>query len=93
MSDSELEIDSIISRLLETLNPSTSNQKNLTEQEIQILCLKSSEILLSQPTLVDLNPPLKVVGKLSGQFHDLLRIFETEGYPPHSTYLFLGNYD
>ena len=35
----------------------------LTESEIRGLCLKSREILLSQPILLDLEAPMKVVGE------------------------------
>ncbi len=37
----------------------------LTEVEIRGLCLKSREIFLSQPILLELEAPLKICGKLS----------------------------
>lgn len=37
----------------------------LTEGEIKGLCLKSREIFLSQPILLELEAPLKICGKLS----------------------------
>lgn len=36
----------------------------LTEGEIKGLCLKSREIFLSQPILLELEAPLKICGKL-----------------------------
>lgn len=36
----------------------------LTEQEIRGLCLKSREIFLSQPILLELEAPLKICGKV-----------------------------
>ena len=36
----------------------------LTENEIRGLCLKSREIFLSQPILLELEAPLKICGKL-----------------------------
>lgn len=36
----------------------------LTEGEIRGLCLKSREIFLSQPILLELEAPLKICGKL-----------------------------
>lgn len=44
----------------------------LTENEIRGLCLKSREIFLSQPILLELEAPLKICGKggsHSGQGH------------------------
>ena len=48
----------------------------LTENEVRNLCLKSREIFLSQPILLELEAPLKICGKvmcalfvLSGMFN------------------------
>ncbi len=38
----------------------------LTENEIRGLCLKSREIFLSQPILLELEAPLKICGELIG---------------------------
>ncbi|CAG2054480.1 unnamed protein product [Timema podura] len=64
----------------------------LTEGEIRGLCLKSREIFLSQPILLELEAPLKICGDIHGQYYDLLRLFEYGGFPPESNYLFLGDY-
>lgn len=65
---------------------------SLTEQEVRWLCLKSKEIFLSQPILLELEGPIKICGDIHGQYYDLLRLFEFGGYPPESNYLFLGDY-
>uniref|UniRef100_A0A8V0ZYK3 Serine/threonine-protein phosphatase n=2 Tax=Phasianidae TaxID=9005 RepID=A0A8V0ZYK3_CHICK len=64
----------------------------LQENEIRGLCLKSREIFLSQPILLELEAPLKICGDIHGQYYDLLRLFEYGGFPPESNYLFLGDY-
>merc|ERR1712048_745673 len=53
---------------------------------------KAGEILLSQESLLELEAPLKVCGDVHGQFHDLLRLLSFGGFPPESSYLFLGDY-
>jgi serine/threonine-protein phosphatase PP1 catalytic subunit len=42
--------------------------------------------------LLELSPPVKVVGDTHGQYTDLIRLFEMGGFPPTSNYLFLGDY-
>jgi len=68
--------------------------------------MKSREIFLSQPVLLELEAPLKIcgiffiineyilifLGDVHGQYYDLLRLFEYGGFPPESNYLFLGDY-
>lgn len=86
MADIEINVDSIISRLLEGIyyesnklqwqyhnvlcidhcavrgsRPGKSVQ--MTESEVRGLCLKSREIFLQQPILLELEAPLKICGK------------------------------
>ncbi|KAM7371540.1 hypothetical protein PAMP_008767 [Pampus punctatissimus] len=88
----KLNIDSIIQRLLEVKGSRPGKNVQLTEGEIRGLCLKSREIFLSQPILLELEAPLKICGDVHGQYYDLLRLFEYGGFPPESNYLFLGDY-
>ncbi|KAG5201582.1 hypothetical protein JEQ12_004345 [Ovis aries] len=87
-----LNIDSIIQRLLEVRGPKPGKNVQLQENEIRGLCLKSREIFLSQPILLELEAPLKICGDIHGQYYDLLRLFEYGGFRPESNYLFLGDY-
>jgi serine/threonine-protein phosphatase PP1 catalytic subunit len=60
--------------------------------EIVAICRAAQQVFLSQPSLIELNAPVKILGDIHGQFHDLVRLFEMGGYPPDSNYLFLGDY-
>ena len=63
MDDVEkLNIDSIIARLLEVRNSKPGKNVQLAENEIRGLCLKSRELFLSQPILLELEAPLKICG-------------------------------
>ncbi|XP_071849123.1 serine/threonine-protein phosphatase alpha-2 isoform [Apostichopus japonicus] len=88
----KLNIDGIISRLLGVRGSKPGKNVQLTESEIRNLCLKSREIFLSQPILLELEAPLKICGDIHGQYYDLLRLFEYGGFPPEANYLFLGDY-
>ena len=85
-ADIELDVDSIIARLLEghliitmmSIHPwyshifslpplargsRTMKTVQLSENEVKGLCLKSREIFLSQPILLELGAPLQICGK------------------------------
>ncbi|KAI9099416.1 Metallo-dependent phosphatase [Phlyctochytrium arcticum] len=86
------DLDDIISRLLDARNSKVSKNLCLKNSEVVSICHKAREVFLSQPVLLELLPPVNIVGDIHGQFHDLLRIFDLCGYPPNTNYLFLGDY-
>ena len=88
-----IDIDSLIDKLLNA-GFSGKRTKNvcLKNSEIELICASAREIFLSQPSLLELAPPVKVVGDVHGQYHDLIRIFSKCGFPPKTNYLFLGDY-
>jgi serine/threonine-protein phosphatase PP1 catalytic subunit len=67
-------------------------QVDLSEAEIKMLCLRSRDLLIGQPMLLELEAPIKICGDVHGQYYDLLRLFEYGGFPPESNYVFLGDY-
>ena len=72
----KLNIDSIIQRLLEVRGSKPGKNVQLQENEIRGLCLKSREIFLSQPILLEFEASLKICGDIHGQYYDLLRLLE-----------------
>ncbi|XP_060935765.1 serine/threonine-protein phosphatase PP1-beta catalytic subunit-like [Limanda limanda] len=92
MVEGDLNVDSLISRLLEVRGCLRGKIVQMTEAEVRGLCIKSREIFLSQPILLELLAPLKICGDIHGQYTDLLRLFEKGGFPPEAKYLFLGDY-
>lgn len=86
-------IDDMIARLLDAgYSTSKLPKPALKHAEITAVCTAAREVFLSQPTLIELSPPVKIVGDTHGQYQDLLRLFEMCGFPPQSNYLFLGDY-
>ncbi|CAF4725395.1 unnamed protein product [Rotaria socialis] len=93
INNSQLDIDNLLERLLEVRECHLPDKfVQISEQEINLLCEKSKEVFLSQPMLLELEAPIKICGNIHGQYTDLLRHFESGGFPPKSNYLFLGNY-
>ncbi|WOL03296.1 serine/threonine-protein phosphatase PP1-like isoform X1 [Canna indica] len=83
-------LDDVIHRLLEGRRG--GRQVQLSESEIRQLCIEAKSVFLSQPNLLDVHAPIKICGDIHGQYLDLLKLFEKGGFPPHSSYLFLGDY-
>jgi len=87
------DVDDMIQRLLDVgYTGKVSKSLCLKNTEITAICLAAREVFLSQPTLVELSPPVKIVGDVHGQYSDLIRLFEMCGFPPTANYLFLGDY-
>jgi len=98
-------LDEIIQRLLTTAySAKITRNFCLRTHEITALChgcpslsrwilmVAARELFMSQSTLIELTPPVKIVGDVHGQFGDLIRLFEMCGWPPKANYLFLGDY-
>ena len=87
------DVDDMIQRLLDVgYTGKVSKSLCLKNTEITAICLAARDVFLSQPTLVELSPPVKIVGDVHGQYSDLIRLFEMCGFPPAANYLFLGDY-
>ncbi|CUM65727.1 uncharacterized protein PRCAT00003375001 [Priceomyces carsonii] len=93
----EIDIDAVIDKLLNVgmkkqTKRSSKEKFPISPNEIRYIVQKARSVFLTQPSLLRLSPPVKIVGDIHGQFHDLVRIFNVCGYPPYSNYLFLGDY-
>ena len=62
------------------------------EREVWGLCAKVREIAESDENILRVDLPVTICGDIHGQFHDLLELFRIGGRPPHTSYLFLGDY-
>lgn len=87
-----VDLDSIISRLLQVGHSKPTKRVCIENAEIIAVCAAARNLLLSQPILLELDAPIKIVGDIHGQYPDLIRLFEQCGRPPVSNYLFLGDY-
>jgi serine/threonine-protein phosphatase PP1 catalytic subunit len=88
-----MDLDDMIQRLLDAAyTGKVTKTVCLKNAEIFAICSAAREVFLSQPALLELSPPVKIVGDIHGQYTDLIRMFEMCGFPPNSNYLFLGDY-
>ena len=56
------------------------------------LCDLVLPLFQKEPTLLEVAPPLTVLGDIHGQFYDLLELFSVGGKPPEQNFIFLGDY-
>ncbi|GMG46474.1 unnamed protein product [Ambrosiozyma monospora] len=90
---SPLDIEDLIQRLLDAgYSGKRTKSVCMKNSEIATICATAREIFLSQPSLLELSAPVKIVGDIHGQYSDLIRIFTKCGFPPAANYLFLGDY-
>ena len=88
-----IDLDEMITRLLDAgYSTKITKAVCLKNAEITAICTAVREVFLSQPALVELSAPVKIVGDIHGQYTDLIRMFEMCGFPPNANFLFLGDY-
>ncbi|KAK6042696.1 hypothetical protein COOONC_19799, partial [Cooperia oncophora] len=63
-----------------------------TMAEYRAVIQDANLLLSSEKTLIDVDPPVIIVGDIHGQFNDLINMFLLIGKPPEKRYLFLGDY-
>ncbi|KAL0743137.1 hypothetical protein Bca4012_084650 [Brassica carinata] len=66
--------------------------QHLSEDELQLLCEYVKEILIEESNVQPVNSPVTVCGDIHGQFHDLMKLFQTGGHVPDTNYIFMGDF-
>lgn len=61
-----------------------------TKEDVDFILPKVRDIFEPQGMLVNVPVPVSICGDVHGQFSDVLRLFEHHGWPPKSSYLFMG---
>lgn len=89
----QIDLDDMIKRLLDAgYMGKVTKTVCLKNAEIFAVCQAARELFLTQPSLLELSAPVKIVGDVHGQYTDLIRMFEMCGFPPNANFLFLGDY-
>jgi hypothetical protein len=77
---------------IQILQQIKAESSNLPKSDVICLCKSAQKLFLAQPMLLELRAPLTICGDIHAQYGALLRIFEQIGFPPSTSYLFLGDY-
>lgn len=64
----------------------------VSERSLKLLCSYVSELLMEESNVQPVLSPVTIVGDLHGQFFDLLQLLEVGGWPPDTSYIFLGDF-
>jgi serine/threonine-protein phosphatase 6 catalytic subunit len=64
----------------------------ISEMDLKRLCNFVKNILLEESNVQPVQAPVTICGDIHGQFYDLLELFRTGGEPPHTSYIFMGDY-
>jgi serine/threonine-protein phosphatase PP1 catalytic subunit len=82
----------MLSRLYACRTLRKSDHVTLDIHDLEWLCSESIQVLMREPTLLELTAPIQVVGDVHGQFTDLLKFLSQGGPADQTKYLFLGDY-
>uniref|UniRef100_A0A8R1DZ28 Serine/threonine-protein phosphatase n=2 Tax=Caenorhabditis japonica TaxID=281687 RepID=A0A8R1DZ28_CAEJA len=88
----KVNLDKYLERLMNIGKLGSGFTTTIEECEISDLIAECNQVFTRQPMMIECAPPVSIVGDIHGQFGDLMRIFNTIGFPPEVNYLFLGDY-
>ncbi|KAJ7171083.1 Metallo-dependent phosphatase-like protein [Mycena filopes] len=64
----------------------------LTEEHALYILERATELLSSEPNMVQVSGPVTICGDIHGQYYDLMKLFDVGGPLTDNAYLFLGDY-
>ena len=89
----EFALDMILYQLHDAKNQRVGTFINLPDKSIRWIIKEAQEIFKKEPTLLEIEGPIRVTGDFHGQFYDMLRLFEISGGGlPKNKFLLMGDF-
>jgi serine/threonine-protein phosphatase PP1 catalytic subunit len=88
----DIDLDALIAWLWSIKDHPVGTSAHVTEAEVAYLWGAVIPIFEQKPVLLELQPPVTIVGDAHGQFHNLIRVFDNGKMPAHGQFLFLRDY-
>ena len=89
----EFALDIMLLQLTEASSLKVGTMIPLPEKSIQWLVKEAQQLFKLEPSLLELEAPIRITGDFHGQFYDMLRLFEISGgAPPHNKFLLVGDF-
>ena len=85
-----MDVDGFIQTMME--GKSKTPLAHIPEDVITSIAVKARAVIMQEPPMLEITPPVNVCGDIHGQYADLLRLFQLGGAPGTQNYLFLGDY-
>jgi len=89
-SFSEILYDTIFKIINSSLN--SENDADITRDDAKMIIKEARSIFEKESCVLNLNGKFIIVGDIHGDIQTLIRIFGKYGYPPKTSYIFLGDY-
>jgi len=67
----------------------TAEERAALQQPLTSASSQVKEILVEESNVQPVNSPVTVCGDIHGQFHDLMKLFDTGGDVPSTNYIFM----
>ncbi|OHT07586.1 Serine/threonine-protein phosphatase alpha-1 isoform [Tritrichomonas foetus] len=84
--------ETLLEQLLFMKGQRPGTKAKLRDIFVKKLVKSTPKLFLQDQIVMEMEPPLIIVGSIFAHFYDLLTIFELNGYPPAHKYLFLGDF-
>lgn len=85
--------DAIITYMKSVIGKTPGERCLPREEDLLALCVAVRQVVLNEPSLMEVDVPAQLFGDIHGQYYDLLKLFENFGWPSDDkSFVFIGDF-